>query len=163
LIFASVALINHNDEVFMRAAMEQARFAFENGEVPVGAVLVKDGEIIARGYNCPITLNDPTAHAEIQVLRQAGIILKNYRLIDTELYVTIEPCIMCMGALIQARVKRLIYGASDLRAGAAGSVFNFVAHEKLNHAMELTSGILEEPCRDLMHLFFKKKRQTVEL
>ena len=148
------------DVFFMRAALEQARIALEKGEVPVGAVLVSEGEIRARAHNSPITLHDPSAHAEILVLREAGQKLKNYRLINTELYVTVEPCIMCMGALVHARVQRLIFGALDPRAGAAGSVFNLTAHELLNHAMEVTAGVLESECRELIQDFFKSRRKS---
>jgi tRNA(adenine34) deaminase len=142
----------------MRVALEQARAALKKGEVPVGAIVVKDGVIISRAFNSPITLQDPTAHAEILALREAGQKLNNYRLADAELYVTIEPCIMCMGALIQARIKRLIFGSCDKRTGAAVSVFNLANHEKLNHVMEVTPGVLEQDCRELIQNFFRECR-----
>jgi tRNA(adenine34) deaminase len=142
----------------MRTAIEQARTALKQDEVPVGAIVVKDGEIISRAFNSPITLQDPTAHAEILALRNAGQRLNNYRLIDAELYVTIEPCIMCMGALIHARIKRLIFGTYDLKAGAAGSVFDLTQHARLNHTIEVTSGVLEQECRELMQHFFRQRR-----
>ena len=142
----------------MRAAIEQARAALKQNEVPVGAVVVKDGEIISQAFNSPITLQDPTAHAEILALRNAGQRLNNYRLIDAELYVTIEPCFMCMGALIHARIKRLIFGTYDLKAGAAGSVFDLTQHARLNHTIEVTSGVLEPECRELMQHFFRQRR-----
>jgi len=142
----------------MRAALAEAREALNRGEVPIGAVLVKDGAIICRAHNSPITLQDPTAHAEILALRAAGQRLTNYRLINTELYVTLEPCVMCMGALVHARVKRLIFGAVDPKAGAAGSVFNIACHEKLNHVIDVTPGVLAEECGALLQNFFKERR-----
>ncbi len=146
------------DKHFMKAALKAAKKARENGEVPVGAVLVKDDEIISTGQNSPITLNDPTAHAEIIALREGGEKLKNYRLIDTILYVTIEPCTMCMGAIMHARVKKLVFGTFDPRAGAAGSLFDFTIENKFNHNVEVKSGILESECRELIQDFFKQKR-----
>ena len=142
----------------MRAAIEQARTALKQDEVPVGAIVVKDGEIISQAFNSPITLQDPTAHAEILALRNAGHRLNNYRLIDAEIYVTIEPCLMCMGALIHARIKRLIFGTYDLKAGAAGSVFDLTRHASLNHTIEVTSGVLEQECRELIQHFFRERR-----
>ena len=142
----------------MRAALEQARAALKQNEVPVGAIVVKDGEIISQAFNSPITLQDPTAHAEILALRNAGQRLNNYRLINAELYVTIEPCFMCMGALIHARIKRLIFGTYDLKAGAAGSVIDLTHHARLNHTIEVTSGVLEPECRELMQHFFRQRR-----
>lgn len=146
------------DKYFMKVALKAAKKAWENGEVPVGAVLVKNGEIISTGQNSPITSNDPTAHAEIIALREGGEKLKNYRLIDTTLYVTIEPCTMCMGAIIHARIKKLVFGAFDPRAGAAGSLFDFTVENKFNHKVEVNSGILESECRELVQDFFKQKR-----
>jgi len=151
-------LCDSSDELFMAAALEEAEKALALGEVPVGAVVVKDRTIIARGCNSSITRNDPSAHAEIMALRLAGAAAGNYRLTGTELYVTIEPCIMCMGALMHARVRRLVYGAADPRAGAAGSVFDFSRDARLNHAVQVASGVLEEPCRRLMQDFFKGRR-----
>jgi tRNA(adenine34) deaminase len=146
------------DKHFMKAALKSAKKAWKNGEVPVGAVLVKNGEIISTGQNSPITSNDPTAHAEIIALREGSEKLKNYRLIDTTLYVTIEPCTMCMGAIIHARIKKLVFGAFDPRAGAAGSLFDFTVENKFNHKVEVKSGILESECRELVQDFFKHKR-----
>lgn len=146
------------DGFFMQAALEQARKAREAGEVPVGAVLVHAGAVIGRGCNSPITLNDPTAHAEILALREGGQALGNYRLTGTELYVTLEPCIMCMGAIAHARVRRLVYGAPDPRAGAAVTVFEFADEPTLNHRVEVRGGVLEEACRGLLQDFFKSKR-----
>ena len=143
----------------MNAALKAAKEAWENGEVPIGAVLVKDDKIISVGQNSPITSNDPTAHAEIIALREGGEKLKNYRLIDTTLYVTIEPCTMCMGAIIHARINKLVFGSFDPRAGAAGSLFDFTAENKFNHKVEVKSGILESECQKLIQDFFKQKRK----
>ncbi|MEI6125269.1 MAG: tRNA adenosine(34) deaminase TadA [Pseudomonadota bacterium] len=147
-----------NKEVFMKAALQEAKKALALGEVPVGAVLVKGDEIIARGHNSSIALHDASAHAEMIALRQAGQSLRNYRLADTDLYVTLEPCIMCMGALVHGRVKRIFFGARDPKAGAAGSVFDFSCEERLNHSIEVSAGLLEEQCRSLLQNFFRSKR-----
>ena len=144
----------------MGRALELAREAADNGEVPVGAVLVKDGEIIAEGFNHPIGLNDPTAHAEIMTLRRAGLALENYRLVDTTLYVTLEPCAMCAGAMVHARVKRLVYGATEPRTGAAGSIVNIVEHDALNHRMEVTGGVCAEQASALLRAFFGVRRRS---
>ena len=144
---------------FMKAALKAAKKAWKNDEVPVGAVLVKNGEIISIGQNSPITSNDPTAHAEIIALREGSEKLKNYRLIDTTLYVTMEPCTMCMGAIIHARIKKLVFGTFDPRAGAAGSLFDLTIENKFNHKVEVKSGILESECRELIQAFFKQKRK----
>ncbi|HQR72682.1 MAG TPA: tRNA adenosine(34) deaminase TadA [Burkholderiaceae bacterium] len=146
------------DEVFMRRALELARDAEAAGEVPVGAVIVKGGAILAEGWNRPIGTCDPTAHAEIIALRAAGAALETYRLLDTTLYVTLEPCAMCASAMVHARVKRLVYGAPDPRAGAAGSVFNIVQHPALNHRMESSGGVLEADCSALLRGFFAARR-----
>ena len=146
------------DEAWMRHALELAHAAEAAGEVPVGAILVKDGQIIGSGANSPIACQDPTAHAEIQALRAAGKSLKNYRLVDSTLYVTMEPCPMCAGALVNARVSRLVYGAADLRVGAAGTVFDIVRAPEVNHRLEVTAGVLEPACRDLLQTFFRVRR-----
>jgi tRNA(adenine34) deaminase len=143
---------------FMTRALELAREAERAGEVPVGAVIVKDGSIIAEGWNRPITTQDPTAHAEIVALRAAAQALSNYRLLDTTLYVTLEPCAMCASAMIHARVKRLVYGATDPRAGAAGSIFNIVQHPALNHRIETEAGVMAEECGALLRGFFVARR-----
>ncbi|MDH3978068.1 MAG: tRNA adenosine(34) deaminase TadA [Gammaproteobacteria bacterium] len=147
------------DEAWMRHALALAQSAEQAGEVPVGAVLVQDGNIIAEGTNSPIAGHDPTAHAEIQALRRAGQSLQNYRLLNTVLYVTMEPCPMCAGALVNARVSRLVYGAPDMRVGAAGSVFDIVQSPQVNHRLEVTGGVLEEECRTLLQTFFRSRRQ----
>jgi tRNA(adenine34) deaminase len=147
-----------SDEVFMRRALELALDAARAGEVPVGAVLARDGMIIAEGSNRPISSCDPTAHAEIVALRAGGVALETYRLLDTTLYVTLEPCAMCAGAIVHARVRRLVYGATDPRAGAAGSVFNIVQHAALNHRVEVEGGVLAEECGALLRGFFVARR-----
>jgi len=146
------------DIAFMARALELAREAAAAGEVPVGAVIVKSGDIIAEGWNRPIITNDPTAHAEIVALRAAGLALDTYRLVDTTLYVTLEPCAMCAGAMVHARVRRLVYGATDPRAGAAGSVFNVVQNPALNHRIECSGGVLAEECGTLLRDFFAARR-----
>ena len=146
------------DELYMRRALELAACAEAEGEVPVGAVLVLAGQVVAEGWNRPISLADPTAHAEIQVLRAAGQALGNYRLPGSTLYVTLEPCAMCAGAMVHARVERLVYGADDPKSGAAGSVFNLVRAPELNHQVEVTSGVLAEPCAAQLQAFFRARR-----
>jgi tRNA(adenine34) deaminase len=146
------------DEQFMRRALELAREAEAAGEVPVGAVIVKDGAIVAEGWNRPISTNDPSAHAEMVALRAAGSSLGSYRLTDTTLYVTLEPCPMCAGAMVHARVRRLVFGATDPRAGAAGTVFNIVQHPALNHRIEISGGVLAEECGTMLRGFFVARR-----
>ncbi len=146
------------DIEFMQQALALASSAAGNGEVPVGAIVVKDGEIIGRGSNAPISLQDPTAHAEIQALRQAAMHLGNYRLIDCTLYVTLEPCAMCAGAIQHARFKRLVYGARDPKTGACGSVIDLMGEAKLNHHTEVIGGVLAEQCGALLTDFFKLRR-----
>jgi len=143
----------------MARALELARTAQDAGEVPVGAVIVKAGAIIAEGWNRPISTSDPTAHAEIIALRAAAQYLDNYRLLDTTLYVTLEPCAMCASAMVHARVRRVVFGATDPRAGAVGSVFNIVQHAALNHRVESTAGVLAEECGTLLRNFFVSRRQ----
>ena len=142
----------------MRQALALARQAEAASEVPVGAVLVRDGEVIGRGWNHPIAAHDPTAHAEILAMREAARSVGNYRLADTCLYVTLEPCPMCAGALVHARVERLVYGASDPRAGAAGTVFNLLQAKQLNHQVEVTGGLLADECGTLLKNFFAGRR-----
>ncbi|NAW56630.1 MULTISPECIES: tRNA adenosine(34) deaminase TadA [unclassified Vibrio] len=150
------------DEHFMRRAIELARRAEAEGEVPVGAVLVKDGQVIAEGWNRSICSHDATAHAEIQTLRQAGQVLQNYRLLDTTLYVTLEPCPMCAGALLHSRVKRVVYGAPDLKAGAAGTVLDLFASQAAYHYADVESGLLEQECREQLQAFFKRRRKEIK-
>ena len=146
---------------FMRKALAEAREAERAGEVPVGAVIVSgNGELLASAHNRSISENDPTAHAEILALRGAGKRLQNYRLPDTTFYVTIEPCIMCIGALIQARVRHLVYGAGDPRGGAVESLYNIPGDPRLNHRIEISSGILEKECQHIIRLFFKRRRDN---
>ncbi|MBE9516124.1 MAG: tRNA adenosine(34) deaminase TadA [Proteobacteria bacterium] len=147
------------DQKWMQRALELAVLAEQAGEVPVGAVVVKDGEIIAEGWNQPISHSDPTAHAEIVALRKAAERLGNYRLPGVTLYVTLEPCPMCAGAMVHARVQRLVYAASDPRTGAAGSVMNILSHPELNHQVEVTGGVMAETSTDLLQSFFRERRK----
>lgn len=146
-------------ELFMEEALREAQRALALGEVPVGAVVVHNGQIIGRGCNRPITTNDPTAHAEIIALREAGFALGNYRLLDCDLYVTVEPCAMCAGAITHARIRRLIYGADDPKAGAIHSILQVLNHPRLNHRIEMTNGVLAARSMDLLQTFFRQKRQ----
>jgi len=146
------------DEKWMSFALEQARKAEKEGEVPVGAILVKDNLVIARAHNKPISSNDPTAHAEIQLLRAAGEELKNYRLPGTTLYVTLEPCAMCLGAIMHARVERVVFGAHDPKTGVCGSSENFMEASCFNHKIDLSSGVLENESKQLLKNFFNSRR-----
>jgi tRNA(adenine34) deaminase len=146
------------DARFMTRALELARDAEAAGEVPVGAVVVKDGVIVSEGWNRPISTHDPTAHAEIVAMRAAADALGSYRLLDTTLYVTLEPCAMCAGAMVHARVKRLVFAATDPRAGAAGSIFNIAQHAALNHRLEISSGVMAEECAAELRKFFVARR-----
>ena len=147
-----------SDAIYMHQAISQARHAWALGEVPVGALVVRDGVVIATGFNRPIANHDPTAHAEIMALRAAATILGNYRLPGCELYVTLEPCVMCAGAMMHARLARVVYGASDPKTGAGGSVVNLFEQDKLNHHTELTGGVLAEECGTLLKQFFAERR-----
>jgi len=142
----------------MEEALRAAQRALEAGEVPVGAIVVCDGKIVARGWNRNITDNDPTAHAEIVALRQAGTIIGNHRLENCDLFATIEPCSMCAGAMVHARIKRLVYGADDPKAGAVHSVMQVLNHPQLNHKVEVRSGVLAGRCAELLQSFFKNRR-----
>ena len=146
------------DEKWMIFALEQARKAEKEGEVPVGAILVKDDLVIARAHNKPISTNDPTAHAEIQLLRAAGEELKNYRLPGTTLYVTLEPCAMCLGAIMHARIERVVFGAHDPKTGVCGSSENFMEASCFNHKIDLASGVLENESKQLLKNFFNSRR-----
>jgi tRNA(adenine34) deaminase len=144
----------------MRYALNRAIEAGERGEVPVGAIVVVDGDVIAEGFNQPIATSDPTAHAEIVAIRRAAAQLGNYRLTGASLYVTIEPCQMCVGAMVHARIARLIYGAPEPKAGAIESAMHAHEHPSLNHRIEVTAGVLAHDCRELMQAFFQERRQT---
>ncbi|WP_332852372.1 tRNA adenosine(34) deaminase TadA [Duganella sp. S19_KUP01_CR8] len=146
------------DEDFMRQALEQAQHAWDLGEVPVGAVVVKDGVVIARGYNQPIGQHDPTAHAEIVALRAAAEALGNYRLPGCELYVTLEPCVMCSGAMMHARLAKVVYGATDPKTGACGSVLNLFEQEQLNHHTAIAGGVMADECGAMLKSFFAARR-----
>lgn len=148
----------HNDELWMEEALHAAKRALEAGEVPVGAIVVCDGHIVGRGWNRNISENDPTAHAEIIALREAGASLGNHRLIDCELFATIEPCPMCAGALVHARVRRLVYGADDPKAGAVRTVLQLLNHPRLNHKIEVCSGVLAGRSAELLQEFFRSRR-----
>lgn len=154
----SLARDDEPDQYRMSRALELAREAAEVGEVPVGAVLVRDGEIIGEGRNQPIGACDPTAHAEIVALRAAAVRVGNYRLMDSTLYVTLEPCPMCAGAIVHARVARVVFGATDPRAGAAGTVCNLLQTDFLNHRTEVVSGVLAMECATLLREFFRVRR-----
>ena len=147
-------------DTFMAAALEQARLGLAAGEVPIGAVLVIDGEIVARAFNQPISGIDPTAHAEILVLRQAAKALGNYRLLDATVYVTLEPCVMCVGALVHARVRQVVYGASEPKTGALVSTARVLDIPQLNHRFQVTAGVLGAECRDLIQQFFRERRRV---
>ena len=151
-----------NDEFYMREALSLARAAECLGEVPVGAVVVRDGQIVGRGFNSPIGENDPTAHAEIAALRDAARNLANYRLPGCELFVTLEPCAMCAGAILHARIARVVYGARDYKTGVHGSVVDLFAVERLNHHTEVQGGVLTEECGQLLSDFFADRRRKNE-
>lgn len=151
-----------DDAAWMQLALEQAALAAKAGEVPVGALVIKDGQVLSLGHNRTLLDNDPTAHAEMVALRQAAAKLDNYRLSGCEMFVTIEPCSMCAGALVHARLARLVYGASDPKAGAVGSALRVLNHPSLNHKMEVRSGVLESQCSELLQNFFRKRRKEAE-
>ena len=146
------------DRQFMQQALEQAQLAALAGEVPVGAVLVRDGQVISRAFNKPITDHDPSAHAEMLALRQAAMADKNYRLPGATLYVTLEPCTMCAGAILHARLDRIVYGATDLKTGAAGSVLDVFSSKRINHQTSVEGGVMGDECGQLLRDFFKERR-----
>ena len=149
---------SEDDRRFMQAALAEALDAKERGEVPIGAVLVLDGQIIGRGHNRRETGADPTAHAEMQAIRQAAAAIDHWRLLQTTLYVTLEPCVMCMGAIILARIPRLVFACRDPRAGAVGSIYDFSQDERFNHRVAVTEGVLAQECTELLSGFFKELR-----
>lgn len=145
-------------EVWMKRALDLARHAAEEGEVPIGCVVVEGDDIIGEGWNQPVSTRDPTAHAEVIALRSAATLVNNYRLPGADLYVTLEPCVMCTGAIIHARISRLIFGARDPRGGAAGSVFDIPGTGRVNHAVAVTAGVLEQECATILQEFFRARR-----
>jgi tRNA(adenine34) deaminase len=149
------------DIEFMTAALEEARRGVLEGEVPVGAVVVLNDEVIVAAHNRPIALRDPTAHAEILALRAAGLAAGSYRLVDAIIYVTIEPCVMCIGAMVNARIARLVFGARDEKAGAVGSVYDIGRDGRLNHRLEIQSGVMESECAEVMREFFRQRRGAI--
>ena len=149
---------NTQDQAYMRLAIEQARLAGAQGEVPVGAVLVHKEQVIGRGFNQSITLHDPSAHAEMVAIRAAAQSLENYRIPESTLYITLEPCAMCCGAMLHARVKRVVFGATDPKTGMAGSVSNLFAMKQINHQTEVQAGVLADECGELLKEFFRQRR-----
>ena len=150
----------NKDEKWMQIALHEANLAMNENEIPVGAILVKNGKLIAQSHNQPIRKNDPTAHAEIQLLRKAGEQQKNYRLIGSSIYVTLEPCAMCFGAMVHARIERIVFGASDFKTGVCGSCINLNKENFFNHKISITGGVLEEESSELLRLFFKSRRDN---
>jgi tRNA(adenine34) deaminase len=146
------------DQQYMSAALAEARRAEAEGEVPVGAIVVSGGQIVGAGHNQPISLNDPTAHAEILAIRSAASQLKTYRLADVSIYITLEPCLMCVGAMVNARIARVIYGARDEKAGALGSIYDVGRDGRLNHRFEVIAGVMEPECAEIMREFFRARR-----
>lgn len=152
-------MLEHNHEFYLHAALKEARWALDENEIPIGAVIVFDNQIIARTHNQKERLKDPTAHAEMIALTQAANYLDNWRLLNTTLYVTVEPCAMCASALVQARVNTLVYGTKDSRMGACGSIWNLVRNKHSDHQIEVISNILNDECRELLQKFFRRRRQ----
>ncbi|CAM4020648.1 tRNA adenosine(34) deaminase TadA [Pseudoalteromonas byunsanensis] len=150
------------DQYWMSQALIYADKAEQQDEIPVGAVVVKDNQLISAGWNQSICQHDPSAHAEMQAIREAGKVLENYRLVDCTLYVTLEPCPMCAGLLVHSRLKRVVFGARDAKTGAAGSIMNLVKEPRLNHQLEVTEGVLAEQCSDKLSAFFKRRRQEIK-
>lgn len=149
-------------EYWMRHALMLAQRAWDEGEVPVGAVLVHNNRVIGEGWNRPIGRHDPTAHAEIMALRQGGLVLQNYRLLDTTLYVTLEPCVMCAGAMVHGRIGTLVFGARDLKTGAAGSLMDVLHHPEMNHRVEIVEGTLSDECSGMLSEFFRQRRLAIK-
>jgi len=159
LEYAALSDLELNHEYWMRHALQLAKRAWEEGEVPVGAVLVHNNQVIGEGWNRPIGRHDPTAHAEIMALRQGGLVLQNYRLLDTTLYVTLEPCVMCSGAMIHSRIGTVVYGARDEKTGAAGSLLDVLRHPGMNHQVNVMGGVLAPACSEMLSEFFRMRRQ----
>ncbi|MDF3826987.1 MULTISPECIES: tRNA adenosine(34) deaminase TadA [unclassified Pseudocitrobacter] len=151
-----------NHEYWMRHALTLAQRAWDEGEVPVGAVLVLDNQVIGEGWNRPIGRHDPTAHAEIMALRQGGMVLQNYRLINATLYVTLEPCVMCAGAMVHSRIGHVVFGARDAKTGAAGSLMDVLHHPGMNHRVEVTEGVLRDQCAGMLSDFFRERREQIK-
>jgi tRNA(adenine34) deaminase len=147
------------DEKWMQYAIREANIAKDKGEVPVGSIIVQNNQIIAKAHNCPISKNNPTAHAEIEVLRKVGKKLMNYRLPKTTLYVTLEPCAMCLGAMIHARIERVVFGASDPKSGVCGSTIDLLSESIFNHQISVSGGVLEDECKNILKSFFKLRRK----
>ena len=147
------------DEKWMRCAITEANIAQDKCEVPVGSIIIQNNQIIAKAHNCPISKNDPTAHAEIEALRKAGKKLQNYRLAKTTLYVTLEPCAMCLGAMIHARIDRVVFGASDPKSGVCGSTIDLLSESIFNHQISVSAGVLEHECKNILQSFFKLRRK----
>jgi tRNA(adenine34) deaminase len=156
-------LLTEQDVYWMQQALALADKAQQQGEIPVGAVLVKDNQLIGEGWNQSITLCDPSAHAEMMAIRQAGKKVQNYRLVDSTLYVTLEPCPMCAGLLVHSRIGRLVFGATDYKSGAAGSVLNLLTDQRLNHQVDVCSGVMAQDCGDKLSAFFKQRRTNKKL
>ncbi|MDF7680195.1 tRNA adenosine(34) deaminase TadA [Enterobacteriaceae bacterium ESL0689] len=155
-----MSVYDHNDEYWMHYALALAKRAWQEGEVPVGAVLVCNNQVIGEGWNRPIGHHDPTAHAEIIALRQGGETVQNYRLLNTTLYVTLEPCVMCAGAIVHSRISRLVFGARDTKTGAAGSLIDILRHPGMNHQVVIDGGVLAEACSGMLSDFFRWRRQV---
>jgi len=151
------------DEKWMKIAISEANLAINQGEIPVGAILIQDGKLIAKAHNKPILNHDPTAHAEVEVLRKAGKKLKNYRLARSTLYVTLEPCIMCLGAIMHARIERIVFGASDPKTGVCGSNNDLTSEAFFTHKVKVDSGVLEEESKEILQSFFKSRRKEKKL
>ncbi len=152
-------MVDNFDDIYMRKALDQAKLAEKAGEVPIGAVLVKDDQVIAESHNSPISLNDPTAHAEVRILRKAAEKLGNYRLNNTTLYVTLEPCAMCLGAMVHSRIKRLVFGAYDLKTGVIETRAKWAEHPMFNHHFAYKGGVMESECAGLLREFFLQRRR----